>query len=135
MGRLYPWTSDNRPSMETLYACFPGVHYTNLEIIRALWSRDLSAQDLREMFEPADHRYRQCYTSPDFDDLLMHVFDHLLGTTGIEGWTIGDSMTEGVSYCNTGDTYAMTIGLTPDGLFLGSWEEMAARWPKGSDDE
>ena len=102
---------------------------TALQIIRLV--RD---QDRGEVFSypRAKRRYIECYHDPGLHDLILHVIDSLLGTCGIEGWCLQDSYTDGVSYCNTGDTYAYTVVYGPDGLFyLTSLGDAIERWPSG----
>ena len=102
---------------------------TALRIIRLV--RD---QDRGEVFSypRAKRRYIECYHDPGLHDLILHVIDSLLGTCGIEGWTLPDSFTEGVSYCNPGDQYVYTVVLGPDDRFyLASWEGAYERWPSG----
>ena len=85
--------------------------------------------------DPADldagaERILQCYSWPDAADLTLHVADAILNTHGVEGWVSSDSYTDGVSYCNTGDSYAATLILGPDGCFyVGGWADAAELWP------
>ncbi len=76
---------------------------------------------------------RQCYHRPSDNDLILHAADVLLDNFGVEGWTIGDSMTEGVSYSNTGDMYAPTLALTPDGWRWADYETLATSYPAEGD--
>jgi hypothetical protein len=61
----------------------------------------------------------------------LDAIDMVLGTCGVEGWADPTDYRHGVSYCNTGDTYAATICLITDGRgtrwYLGSWGDLAER--------
>ena len=89
--------------------------------------------------EPRDHRagdrrYCECYNPPSAEDMALHVADCILQTHGVEGWCLAGSHTRGVSYCNTGDSYALTIVLGPAGYFyVSGWEDAAIRWPSHCD--
>jgi len=60
-------------------------------------------------FESAERYERQCCHSPGRDLLVLYAIDEVLGTCGVESWAT--SQHGGVSYCNTGDAYAMTVCL------------------------
>lgn len=53
---------------------------------------------------------RQCYNPPTHEERVMVAADDLLGTCGIEGSADEDGL-DGVSYCNTGDMYDLTLFL------------------------
>jgi len=97
-------------------------------------ARDLLGYLLGDL-EPLDHRagqalYRRCFTMPDDGYTALHVADCILQTHGVEGWCLAGSFSKGVSYCNTGDSYALTIVLGPeDTFYVSGWEDAAIRWP------
>lgn len=100
--------------------------------IKTLAKQELSYNDLLSRYQAADSMYRRCYSEPSEESLIMEVIDDLLGTHGVEGWTLPDSFTDGVSYCNKGDQYIYTVVLGPDDRFyLASWEDAYKRWPSG----
>jgi hypothetical protein len=66
--------------------------------------------DPRDVSERADAHARACYHDPGRDVLILYAADELLGTYGVEGWPTNGGR-DGVSYCNTGDTYAATLFL------------------------
>jgi len=66
-------------------------------------------EDPRDVPE-TDAWVRSCYHEPDHEEQAIHAADVLLGTYGVEGWASEDGRS-GVSYCNTGDTYAPTLFL------------------------
>lgn len=102
---------------------------TALQIIRLV--RDMDIPTIMSHPE-AQRRYRECYHHPGYPDIVLHVIDALLDTCGVEGWCLMDSYTEGVSYCNAGDTYSTTIFLSPDDQFyVCCLAEAAERWPSG----
>ena len=96
---------------------------------------------IRGELNPADlpageERVRQCYSTPDDHDITMHVADAMLDTFGVEGWATDryNWYSGGVSYCNTGDSYAATLILGPDGCFyVGGWADAAELWPASAD--
>jgi len=53
---------------------------------------------------------RQCLHPPEWDEQVLCAADELLGTYGVEGVADVDGL-DGVSYCNTGDTYEDTLFL------------------------
>ena len=75
---------------------------------------------------------RRCYNCPNDDDVTLHACAEAIGTYGVEGWSV--DIYTGVSYCNTGDTYAMTVCTVPDeqGLWFASFETLALTY--GGDD-
>jgi hypothetical protein len=90
---------------------------------------------IRGELNPADlpagaARVRQCYHRPNDADITMSVADAVLDTFGVEGWVNPSNYTEGVSYCNTGDSYDATLILGPDGEFyVGGWADAHELWP------
>jgi hypothetical protein len=66
--------------------------------------------DPREESEQCDRWVRQCYNEPSRAEQVLYAADELLGTYGVEGCADDDGR-DGVSYCNTGDTYAATLFL------------------------
>jgi len=72
----------------------------------------------------ARRRVRECYHRPEAWNVALYALDALLGTFGVEGWA--RSMRSGVSYCNTGDTYAPTFVYdTDEGWLYCSWGDLA----------
>lgn len=65
--------------------------------------------DPREASENAAKWDRQCYNAPNEDDVIMEAINELLGTYGVEGQPCEEDPRHGISYCNTGDTYALTV--------------------------
>lgn len=63
----------------------------------------------RELSPACDRWVRQCHNDPSHVEQVMCAADEWLGTYGVEA-IFGDSVTEPrFSYCNTGDTYALTL--------------------------
>lgn len=92
--------------------------------------------DPREVSESCDAWVRQCYHDPPHDAQVLHAANELLEMHGVEGWPASHSdLRLGVSYCNTGDLYARTLALVPDGRWGGhkftvtSFEALANRFP------
>ncbi len=85
-----------------------------------------------EVSDRCDAWVRSCYNEPSDDEQTLHAADDLLGNYGVEGWCDQDDFSRpGVSYSNTGDSYARTIFLR-DGVFiLSTFEGMATRYPRG----
>lgn len=84
-----------------------------------------------DVSKQAANWHRSCYNPPSLADAIMVAVDEVIGTYGVEGWADPDNYRNGVSYCNTGDTYAPTVCLIDDdrGLrwYLGSWGDLAER--------
>ena len=78
--------------------------------------REYTEDELMDRFPAADRRYRECYHPPGYDDMAMHVANEILDMHGIEGQSSPDGRT-GVSYCNAGDPYVVTLILTKDNNF------------------
>lgn len=71
---------------------------------------------------------RRCYHAPHVSDAVLHAVDEVLETFGVEGWAT--SAYEGVSYCNTGDTYAPTVCLLPGNRWaVAAWGDLVHRYP------
>jgi hypothetical protein len=74
---------------------------------------------------------RQLYSQPARSHAKIEAIDRVLETCGVEGWADPTDYRHGVSYCNTGDTYAATICLITDDRgtrwYLGSWGDLAER--------
>jgi hypothetical protein len=58
------------------------------------------------MSTDAERYNSQCYHSPLFSVLKMYAINQLMRTYGVEGFT-EKGIT--VDYCNTGETYALTL--------------------------
>ena len=87
--------------------------------LRRITDDDTAHKILRMMEGEADPRaesaacdrwVRQCHHMPSHDDQVMEAANELLGLFGVEGCADSDGR-DGVSYCNTGDTYADTLVL------------------------
>lgn len=76
-------------------------------IIRELMAGSV---DPRTVSARCDSWVLSCYSIPSRDEQIMTACDELLGTCGVEGFCSEDG-TRGVSYCNTGDPYALTLRL------------------------
>ena len=83
-------------------------------------------KDPREVSEQCDRWVRQCYHEPSHDEQVLEAADELLGTYGTEGWADSDGR-DGVSYCNTGDAYALTLCLDHGTFKVTSWGSIAER--------
>lgn len=101
------------------------------QTVRILMRRETFPQDAPAAFPRTCTWLRACYHRPHWTDVALHAIDELLRTHGVEGWPDPKDMRHGVSYCNTGDTYATTIALIHDGdgrrWYLGSWGDLAER--------
>lgn len=76
----------------------------------------------------------ECYHYPPHNERVMSAADEILGTYGVEGWASMDG-SAGVSYCNTGDTYKLTLAYI-GGRYSGrytvtSFEHLATRYGHG----
>lgn len=78
-----------------------------------------------EVSERTDQWERACYHRPSDAELILHAADELLETCGVEGWAHSDDFTRGVSYCNTGDMYALTLALVDGDFQVCSYEDLA----------
>ena len=114
----------NSPSVRAIRAAFPYLPRGAATAIKKMMTGDLPEEALNA-YPAAAARIQECYHPPTYNDKALHVMDSLLSTFGVEGACVQDSMHDGFSYCNTGDTYAMTIILrTLDGRdqwILCSW--------------
>lgn len=81
-------------------------------------------RDPREVSEACDQWVRWCYNTPTREEQALHAADDLLGTCGVEGYADEDGR-GGVSYCNTGDTYALTLFLDHGAFRVSSYYTMA----------
>jgi len=81
-------------------------------------------------FSDAAAYVRRCYHAPDEDLVRLVAANQALGLHGIEGWPLG--LHSGVSYCNTGDSYAPTLALTPEGFEVASLADLATRYSPGA---
>ena len=94
------------PSLKTIRQTFPSLLPREARLIKRLFTGALSGGSLYAI-PAAQSRYDECYHPPAYEDLAIHVMDALLGTCGVEGLAL--DLRDGVSYCNTGDSYAPTI--------------------------
>lgn len=77
----------------------------------------------------------KCVNPPDREDVAMEAIDTLLETCGVEYIASADdsfSEAQGMSYCNTGDTYGLTILYDHrSGKFsVGCWGDVVERDPR-----
>lgn len=77
-----------------------------------------------EVSEHTDQWERQCLHRPADKELILDAIDGLLGTCGVEGWARPSDMRRGISYCNTGDLYALTVALVDDNFRVTSYEAL-----------
>lgn len=107
-----------------------GIDADKARIIRGLM--DGSTDPLT--YKSADRYSRACYSRPDDELVALYAIDEVLGTCGIDGFCDQETGRRGLSYCNTGDTYAPTVLLYyPSGAFdLGCWGDVAERHPDWS---
>lgn len=86
-----------------------------------------------ELPESTQEWIRSCYCRPSSDEIALHAIDVLLDNHGVEGWVNPKDMREGVSYSNTGDTYAQTVALVDWGhtyrFMVCDLEYLATRFP------
>ena len=129
------------PTVKQLTAAFRNLQPEAAHIIRRLARQVDDPAQLQahvERAHPETARYvRQMHASP-YDSamwrrtVVLHAINHLLNTYGVE--PLGPvSMREGppYEYCNTGDTYAITLVYQRkhDRLILASWGDIAERDP------
>lgn len=91
-----------------------------------------------ETIEAVEDHVRQMYNKPDSDHLKMLAFDALFDLHGIEAIRVEGEWVDNyhgdivATYCNTGDTYALTLlhesetgalVLTSYGDWLEAWEQ------------
>ncbi len=110
---------------------------TNLQSLRRLTDPD-TARRILDMIEgeldpcevspAADQWSRSCYTFPPREEEVMYAVNELLGGYGIEGWADESDPRSGVSYVNTGDTYALTLALVRGRFMVTSYEQLATRY-------
>jgi hypothetical protein len=106
---------NNIPSIKTLETAFP----TKGKVLRRLLQ---SASAVRE-HPAAMARERECYNPPSLSDLRMHALDAELETFGVEYVQGNDTRrSPSFDYCNTGDSYGVTIIRFSDGRYrVGDW--------------
>lgn len=100
----------NAPTVKRILEHFPDLEPSQAGQIRAMILRKA---DPREVSPACDRWVRQCFNTPRIEEQILCAIDEILGTYGIEGWS-SDTGRRGVTYCNTGDTYARTFALVPD---------------------
>lgn len=112
------------PSLKTLR------DFPNAGLLRRLLTLELDPT-MDDRFPRTQAWVRACHRRPSDEDIALHAADELLGNHGVEGWADPTNFRHGVSYSNTGDTYATTICLINDGRgkrwYLGSWGDLAER--------
>lgn len=104
----------NYPSLKTLQS-IPGCTLETAKRIRAVLQAN-TREDVCAMSDKADKYNRVCYNRPPFHLVKLYAIDQLLGTYGVESFCIPEDSysncqqpTFEVEYCNTGDTYALTV--------------------------
>lgn len=109
------------PSRKTLVESFgedKGVHL----------HRMLRSDSLCDEFESVRSWAGQCFNWPSLEDRKMYAADEILETCGVEGWCYSD-IRYGLSYCNTGDSYATTLCYDSerDRFFVSCWADARER--------
>jgi hypothetical protein len=105
------------PSVKAIVGC--GVDATVAMQIRRIMqtsSRSLVCADSSAAYE-AD---KKSFNPHSLVYLKMVAIDQLLGTFGVEG-------SEGLEYCNAGDTYALTVVRHGGRFKVGSWGDIVER--------
>jgi hypothetical protein len=77
-----------------------------------------------EVSERTDRWERQCFHRPTDPELILDAACDLLGIGEVQGWTRPSDYTRGISYCNTGDTYALTLALVDGEFRVTSYEAL-----------
>lgn len=113
------------PSAARLAEAFPDV---DPEVLRGLMSGAIDVEENAESFPKTIRWLHQMYNRPSNNEIALHAIDELLGTYGVEGWADPSNFQYGVSYANTGDSYATTIILKTDWhgdhWILSSWGDL-----------
>ena len=95
--------------------------------IRKLMEGNLNPVDVSEKTRAW---VRQCHNVPSRTELVMCAIDDLLGTHGVEAiQKQGDYHKPAYTYCNTGDSYCLTVVRDYDkGRYLiTSWGDLAEK--------
>ena len=100
----------NSPSVRAIRAAFPYLPRGAATAIKKMMTGDLPEEALNA-YPAAAARIQECYHPPTYNDKALHVMDSLLSTFGVAGACVRNAMYDGMSYCDTGDTYATTIVL------------------------
>jgi len=80
-------------------------------------------------FFPKTYKWiKSCYNEPTFQEKVMSAIDEVLETHGVEGFTINEK--EVVEYCNTGDTYALTVVFFRGKLRATSYGDIIEKYDK-----
>ena len=111
----------NKPSIKTLESAFPGKG----RILRKLLTCDKSV-----LAHPAVIRLReQCCHRPSMAHMRMTALDAELETCGVEYIPKGrNQRSPAFDYCNTGDSYGITIVRFSDGRYrVSSWGDIVER--------
>lgn len=123
------------PSAKKLreYLCFRPEDQYKVGLMRRLLTLEVdpTEEHWAETFPNTQKWVRACHHRPSDEDIALHAADEFLGNHGVEGWADPTNFRHGVSYSNTGDTYATTICLINDDCgkrwYLGSWGDLAER--------
>jgi hypothetical protein len=88
------------------------------KLIRAIW-RDMTRDKLIETFPSVAEYVRTCFNPPGTRELRELAIDNTLDTCGIEYLGVSRKTGDSVTYCNTGDTNALTVMFFGPDLRLG----------------
>lgn len=109
----------NIPSVKTLESAFPGKG----KVLRKL----LTNNDAVYEHPGSLARVKECYHLPRLADLRMHAINAELECFGVE-YVKGNRRSLSFEYCNTGDTYALTIVRFEGGIYrVTSWGDIVER--------
>ena len=87
-----------------------------------------SVDAVTELSESADRYVRQCYNRPPLQMVKLTAVDSILRTFGVEYIPKGhNSKSPSIEYCNTGDTYAVTLMWTRGRYAVGDWGDIVER--------
>ena len=87
--------------------------------------------------EVAQKIVQQIRANTDNPHTALDAIDKLLGTCGVEGVIKPSSYSEGLSYCNTGETYDNTVCFDSEDntWFIGSWGDWYEQNTEDTNDE
>lgn len=109
-----------------------GIDGETAATVRALMEGHRDPRD----FDNADLAHLESYTPHNWEHLALIAIDEVLEMYGVEGFTLPDGYSHGVSYCNTGDAYATTVCLITDSQgvrwHLGSYGDLVELFPCAS---
>jgi hypothetical protein len=116
----------NYPSVKNLMQIKDVTRPDALKVLAILYSESVDA--VTELSDAALDYVRQCYNQPPLQLVKLTAIDSILHTYGVERIPHGHGANSpAIEYCNTGDSYALTVLWCGGRYRVASWGDIVER--------